>query len=142
MGDAYRSQLRVKLPRLGFIIERQGTQRQVVERRCIARIVRDDFAENQPIPPDATEQLRTMVGDSSSEVRLAVAEPDLELGNVEQALEAARTKLLTARNTRVRPGRDEKILTGWNGLMLAAFAEAARVLVQTASGHGQELNAE
>jgi uncharacterized protein YyaL (SSP411 family) len=28
----------------------------------------------------------------------------------------------------VKPGRDEKIVTAWNGLMLAAFAEAARVL--------------
>lgn len=29
---------------------------------------------------------------------------------------------------RMKPARDEKILTGWNGLMLAAFAEAARGL--------------
>ncbi len=29
---------------------------------------------------------------------------------------------------RLHPARDEKVLTGWNGLMLAAFAEAARVL--------------
>jgi uncharacterized protein YyaL (SSP411 family) len=29
---------------------------------------------------------------------------------------------------RAKPARDEKVLTGWNGLMLAAFVEAARVL--------------
>jgi uncharacterized protein YyaL (SSP411 family) len=45
-----------------------------------------------------------------------------------KALTAARTKLFEAREQRVRPGRDEKVLTAWNGLMLAAFAEAARVL--------------
>lgn len=39
-----------------------------------------------------------------------------------------RSKLLAHRQTRVKPARDEKILTAWNGLMLAAFAEAARVL--------------
>ena len=33
--------------------------------------------------------------------------------------------MLEAREQRVHPGRDEKILTSWNGLMLAAFAEAA-----------------
>ncbi len=43
-------------------------------------------------------------------------------------LSEARRKLLIARQPRVHPGRDEKILTSWNGLMLAAFSEAARVL--------------
>lgn len=47
---------------------------------------------------------------------------------VERKLEAARQKMFTARERRIKPARDEKILTGWNGLMLAAFAEAARVL--------------
>ena len=36
--------------------------------------------------------------------------------------------LLRERERRVRPGRDEKILTAWNGLMLRSFAEAARSL--------------
>jgi uncharacterized protein len=41
-------------------------------------------------------------------------------------LSEARRKLLNVRERRVKPGRDEKILAAWNGLMLAAFAEAAR----------------
>jgi uncharacterized protein YyaL (SSP411 family) len=45
-----------------------------------------------------------------------------------QDLSSARRKLFKAREGRVHPGRDEKILTSWNGLMLAAFAEATRVL--------------
>ena len=36
--------------------------------------------------------------------------------------------LFEARELRIKPARDEKILTAWNGLMLRSFAEAARVL--------------
>jgi uncharacterized protein YyaL (SSP411 family) len=43
-------------------------------------------------------------------------------------LAALHSKLLTTRGARVRPGTDDKILTSWNGLMLATMAEAARVL--------------
>jgi uncharacterized protein YyaL (SSP411 family) len=43
-------------------------------------------------------------------------------------VERGRQLLFRAREGRVKPGRDEKVLAGWNGLALAAFAEAARVL--------------
>lgn len=43
-------------------------------------------------------------------------------------LQSARAKLFEIRSRRVPPGTDTKILTAWNGLMMAAFAEAARVL--------------
>ncbi|MGB7203758.1 MAG: thioredoxin domain-containing protein [Pyrinomonadaceae bacterium] len=39
-----------------------------------------------------------------------------------------RAKLFVEREKRIKPFRDEKVLTAWNGLMLAAFADAARVL--------------
>jgi uncharacterized protein len=43
-------------------------------------------------------------------------------------LDSARTKLLRAREQRVWPARDEKILTAWNALMIKGLAVAARVL--------------
>jgi len=44
------------------------------------------------------------------------------------SLAESRRKLFELREQRVKPGRDEKILTAWNGLMMASFAEAGVVL--------------
>ncbi|HEX9626259.1 MAG TPA: thioredoxin domain-containing protein [Acidiferrobacterales bacterium] len=49
-------------------------------------------------------------------------------GEVETLLDGARRKLFAARAARVRPGRDEKVLTLWNGMMIKAMAHAGRVL--------------
>ena len=53
-------------------------------------------------------------------------------GTLEQrrALGGARELLLTARARRPRPTRDEKVLASWNGLMVAALAEAGRALMR------------
>jgi uncharacterized protein YyaL (SSP411 family) len=48
--------------------------------------------------------------------------------DVEDSLRRSRMKLFEARVKRPRPELDDKILTAWNGLMLAAFARAARLL--------------
>jgi uncharacterized protein YyaL (SSP411 family) len=45
-----------------------------------------------------------------------------------ELLDAARSRLLAARNRRIWPGRDDKLLTGWNGLAIAGMAGAARAL--------------
>src|SRR4029453_11517907 len=49
------------------------------------------------------------------------------------ALGRIRDKLFAARATRPRPHLDDKALTAWNGLMIAAFARAARVLPESAA---------
>lgn len=51
-----------------------------------------------------------------------------ENAETRERLRASREKLFAEREKRIKPFRDEKILTAWNGLMLAAFAEAARIL--------------
>ena len=60
----------------------------------------------------------------------AAVAADHELTETETAdlLAEAREELLGAREGRPRPPRDEKILAGWNGLMISAFAEAALTL--------------
>ena len=61
-----------------------------------------------------------------------IADIGQELGRepqqVADALMDARVQLFDARKTRPRPHLDDKVLTGWNGLMIAAFARASRVL--------------
>jgi len=48
-------------------------------------------------------------------------------GAQEQRLAKLRSKLLAARDKRLRPGWDDKVLADWNGLMIAALARAATV---------------
>lgn len=48
--------------------------------------------------------------------------------NISKLIASAKHKLLKVRNKRIRPHRDEKILTSWNALTLKAFARAGRLL--------------
>ena len=43
-------------------------------------------------------------------------------------IESARARLIEARSRRPRPHRDDKVLAGWNGLMISACARAAAIL--------------
>ena len=45
---------------------------------------------------------------------------------LKESVEAARQKLFAVRNKRVHPHKDDKILTDWNGLMIAALAKGAQ----------------
>ncbi|MFX0075076.1 MAG: thioredoxin domain-containing protein [Candidatus Hermodarchaeota archaeon] len=47
--------------------------------------------------------------------------------NANSVLESSRNKLYEARENRIKPHKDKKILTDWNGLMIAAFAKAGFV---------------
>ena len=53
---------------------------------------------------------------------------EVSVSEVESVLAQSAAKLFHVRETRPRPHRDEKIIVAWNGLMISAFARAARVL--------------
>ncbi len=65
------------------------------------------------------------VKNSSAETAEALKISEKEL---EKIIAGGREKLFAEREKRVKPFRDEKIITAWNGLMLATFAEAAAIL--------------
>jgi len=50
-----------------------------------------------------------------------------DVGELRLLLGEARARLFAARARRVRPARDEKILTAWNGLMISALAKATEL---------------
>lgn len=58
----------------------------------------------------------------------AAAVLKVPLRDLQERLETVRKKLFLARENRVRPARDDKILADWNGLMIAAFSRAAQIL--------------
>lgn len=53
---------------------------------------------------------------------------NIEVAELEKLLEEARERLFVTRERRVHPLKDDKILTSWNGLMIAAMAKAYQAL--------------
>jgi uncharacterized protein YyaL (SSP411 family) len=87
----------------------------------------DVFGYVYGVTPEGNWEEHNILHRTRSDVQdarmLRIAEEDLQ-----RLLSEGRQKLLEVRSRRVWPGRDEKTLTAWNGLMIAAFAQAAQVL--------------
>ncbi|HEX8070970.1 MAG TPA: thioredoxin domain-containing protein [Pyrinomonadaceae bacterium] len=71
-----------------------------------------------------------------------VREANVSVEELNEVMARGRRVLFEARERRVKPGRDEKVLTAWNGLMLHAYAEAAAVLERADYRALAERNAE
>ena len=69
---------------------------------------------------------------------------NVSVAELKASLNESRRILFALRETRIKPDRDEKIITAWNGLMMASFAEAGVVLdrpdyTEAARGNAQFL---
>ena len=55
-------------------------------------------------------------------------EHGISVAELRESLQESKRKLFELREGRIKPDRDEKVLTAWNGLMMASFAEAGVIL--------------
>jgi uncharacterized protein YyaL (SSP411 family) len=78
------------------------------------------------------EATRTRTGKNILHLDRALAswaqQLNVTLASLGSLLERSRAILMDARERRVRPLRDDKVITAWNGWMISAFARAARIL--------------
>ena len=86
------------------------------------------FCERFGITQSGNFEGGTTVLNVSASIEALAADHDRPAEAIESELAAARSTLRAAREERTRPPRDEKVLAGWNGMMISAYAQAARVL--------------
>jgi hypothetical protein len=74
--------------------------------------------------------------------QMVAAELGVPLERLREVVERSRPLLFAAREKRIKPGRDEKAIAAWNGMMLTSFAEASSVLERADYRRVAERNAE
>ena len=82
---------------------------------------------NAPFDPQQEFVSKNLLHTAQSIADLARASGKTPV-EIAEVLLRARKVLFEVRNRRPRPQLDDKVLTAWNGLMIAAFARASRVL--------------
>jgi uncharacterized protein YyaL (SSP411 family) len=83
------------------------------------------------ITPAGNFEHGTTVLEAVVAVEELARELQLPVEEVERRLGEARRQLFEAREKRVKPGRDDKLLAGWNGLMIRGLAFAGHVFERT-----------
>lgn len=90
---------------------------------CLGDHLGEVFTETYDITPEGNFEGKNIPNLIDIDVNLTEAENDSLLNELEEA----RLKLLDYREKRVYPHVDDKILTSWNGMMIAALAKAGKV---------------
>lgn len=87
----------------------------------------DLFCDRYGVTESGNFENGTTVLTVSQRLEDLAEEYDCSVESVETTLADARKQLFEIREGRTRPGRDEKVIAGWNGLMIGAFAEGSLV---------------
>ena len=113
-----------------FYIWKEQEIRQILEKKDADLIIRvfnvermGNFKEETTGKKSGANilHLKKPLSQIASELRMPIK-------NLENRIVSARERLFEAREKRIHPHKDDKVLTDWNGLMIAAFAQGARVL--------------
>jgi uncharacterized protein YyaL (SSP411 family) len=86
------------------------------------------FCELYDITEDGNFEGRNIPNLIQADIATFAKRKSLDPAELVRRIEASRRKLFEAREQRVHPGKDDKILTSWNGLMIMALAKAAKAL--------------
>ena len=97
--------------------------------RCSCRALAWTSPPISPEPAHGISAWHLRVCQSMEQIAEITGQP---VSAVRRLLLTSRAKLLRARNRRIAPGRDDKILTSWNALMIRGLAITARVLNSSA----------
>ncbi len=100
-----------------------GPDRWRLAREVYGVVQAGNFADEATGLRNGRNILHLGLGTAETAHRLGIAEAELRT-----ELESVRAILLNARGSRVRPVRDDKVLTDWNGLMIAALSRAGVAL--------------
>ncbi|HEY8548935.1 MAG TPA: thioredoxin domain-containing protein [Vicinamibacterales bacterium] len=92
---------------------------------------------NAPFDPQGEFGTKNLLYTASTIEEIAVR-TGMSADDVVATLARARQKLFDARAKRPRPHLDDKVITSWNGLMIAAFARAGRVLAHVPDARAAE----
>jgi uncharacterized protein len=121
-ADAHKSEGAFYLWRAGEVDALLGEDAEVVKRRF--GILEDG---NAPFDPQQEFTGKNLLYAARSIDDLA-SEQGTTSDEIAGTVSRARLRMFRARLDRPRPQLDDKVLTAWNGLMIAAFARAARVI--------------
>jgi uncharacterized protein YyaL (SSP411 family) len=86
------------------------------------------FCRFYNITPTGNFESGLSIPHETTPVKAFAEQESIDFAELKTNLEIARGKLFDARGKRIHPLKDDKIITSWNGLMIAAFAKGYQIL--------------
>lgn len=105
---------------------------------CLSDDTAELFTTIYSITPEGNFEGKNIPNLIHTDFDMIEMENELPFETLKEQLEEARIKLLTYREKRVYPHVDDKVLTSWNGMMIAALAKAGKVFDSTEYIHAAE----